>query len=64
MITSSIESNNIHVKQIESIQVNRDAPVPLQAMWLRRQQKKVYISFDRAYRDTICGFNTEKGSWQ
>ena len=47
-ITSSIESNNLHVKQIETIQVNRVAQVPPPAIWLWRQSKKVYSSLDHA----------------
>ena len=53
MITSSIESNNPQVKQIESIQVNRVARVPPRAIWLWRQRNKVYGSSDCAYRDDI-----------
>jgi len=34
MITSCIELNNLHVKQIESIQVNDIAQVPLHAICL------------------------------
>jgi len=59
-ITSSIESNNLHGKQIESIPVNRVAQVPPRAIWLRLQRKKVYSSLDRAYRDDISGSDAEK----
>jgi len=55
-----MKSNNLHVKQIESIQVNRVAQVQLGAVWLRRQRKKVYSSWDRAYRDDISGSDAEK----
>jgi len=58
-ITSSIESNNLHVKQIESIQVNHVGQVPPRAIWLRRQKKKVYSSLDPAYRDDISGSDAE-----
>jgi len=60
MITSSIKLNNLHVKQIESIQVNCVAQVPPRAIWLRRQRKMVYSSLDRAYRDSISGSDAEK----
>jgi hypothetical protein len=55
-----MESNNLHVTQIESIQVNCVAQVPPRAIWLWRQRKKVYSSLDRAYRDDISGSDTEK----
>jgi hypothetical protein len=61
MITSSIESNNLHVKQIESIHVSRVAQVPPQAIWLQRQRKSVYSSLDCAYRDDISGSDAKKG---
>jgi len=60
MITSSIESNHLHVKQIESIQVNLVAQVPPRAIWLRRQRKKVYSSLDRADKEDISGSDSEK----
>jgi len=41
MITSSIESNNLYVQQIEGIEVNYIAEVPLHAIWVRHQQEKV-----------------------
>jgi len=59
MITSSIESNNLHVKQIIIIQVNRVAQVPPRAIWLQRQSKKVYSSLDHTYRDYISGSDAE-----
>jgi len=52
MIISSIESNNLHLIQIETIQVNCVAEVPLRAIWLRRQ-RKVYRSMDHTYMDDI-----------
>jgi len=60
MITSSIESNNLHVKQIESIEVKRVAHIPPQAIWQQRQQKKVYSSVGRAYKDDIQGSDAEQ----
>jgi hypothetical protein len=60
MITSSIELNDLHVKQIESIEVNHVAQVPQRAIWPRHQQKKVYSSLDHAYRDDISGSDAEK----
>jgi len=60
MITSSIMSNNLHVKQIESIEVNHVAQVPLQAIWLGRQRQKVYSPWHLAYRDNMGGSDTDK----
>jgi hypothetical protein len=60
MITWSIKSIKLHVKQIETIQVIHIAQVPLQAIWLRHQRKKVYSSLDCAYVDDISGSNTKK----
>jgi len=59
-ITSSIESNNLRVKQIESIQVSRVAQVPPRAILLRHQRKKVYSSLNSAYRDDMRGSDTQK----
>jgi len=53
VITSSIESNYLHAKQFESIQVKHVAQVGLQASWLWCWGKKVYSPLDRAYRDNI-----------
>jgi len=47
MITSSIESNNVHVNQIESIQINHVAEVPPWAIWLESLQKIMYSFWDR-----------------
>jgi len=60
MITSSIELNNLHVKQIASIDVNSVAHVPLQAIWLQHPRKMVYSSLDSAYRDNSSGFDAGK----
>ena len=60
MITSSIESNNLHLKQIESIEVNRVAHIPPRAVWLWLQQKKMHSSLDCVYQDDISGSDTEK----
>jgi len=59
-IASSIKSNNLHVKQIESIQVDCIEQVPLHAIWLRRQRKQVCHPLDCAYRDNISGSDAEK----
>jgi len=58
--TSSIESNNVHVKQIENIWVNPVAWVPLHAICQRHHQKKMYSPFNHAYRGDISGCNAEK----
>jgi len=55
MISSSIESNNLQVKQIESIQVDGVDRVPLCAFWLRRQRENVYSPLHCAYKDDISG---------
>jgi len=53
--TWNIESNNLHERQIENIQVVCIGQVPLQASWLRCGQKKVYSFSDIAYKDDISG---------
>jgi len=60
MITSSIESNHLLAKGIETIQVNRVARVQLHAIWLQRQGKTVYSPLSRTYRDDISGVYTDK----
>jgi len=60
MITWIMESNNLHVKQIEMVQVNRVTQVPLRAVWLRRHRKMVYSCLDWAYGDDISGCNPDK----
>ena len=60
MITLSIESNNLHVKQIECIQVNCVAQVPPHAIWLRCLLKKVYSILNGTYKDNISGSDAEK----
>jgi len=55
-----MESNNLRVKQIETIQVNRVAQIPPRAIWLHPQHKIVYSSLDDAYRDHICGSDAEQ----
>jgi len=55
MIISCTESNKLHVKQIEHIEANRVAQVPLRAIWPLRQQKMLYSSFDRAYSGDSTG---------
>jgi len=59
MITSSIWSNHLRVKQIESIQVNRVAQIPSQAIWVWCQWKMVNGSLDCTYRDDISGSDSE-----
>jgi len=59
MITSSIESNNLHVKQIQGIEVNHVAEVPPSAIWLRHLQKTVYSPLDQADSDDISGSDVE-----
>jgi len=58
-IPSSIESNNPHAKQIQIIQLNGVAQVPLHAIWLRRQRRKVYSPLDRVCSNVITDFNAE-----
>jgi hypothetical protein len=60
MIASSFESINLHGKQIESIQVNSVAQVPLQAIWLWRQRKMAYSFLDQADRDDISSSDAKK----
>jgi len=59
MITSSMESNNLHVKQVENIEVNHVAQLPLWATWLQRRWKMVFSSLDRTNRDDINCSTTE-----
>jgi len=59
MITLSFESKNLHVNQIQTIQVNHVAHVPPCAIWLRRQRKQVYSPLDCANRDDISGSHTK-----
>jgi len=61
MITSSIKLNNLHVYQIESIQVNGVAHIPPHVIWQRCQWNMLYCPLDRDYRDNVSGSNTEKG---
>jgi len=49
------------MKQIESIQVNRVAQVPQQAIWLRYQCKKVFRPSDRASREDTSGSKSKSG---
>jgi len=60
MSTSSIELNYLHVKQIDSVQLNSVAQVPPHAIWLRDEKKMVYRLLDRAYRDDISISDTRK----
>jgi len=59
MITSNIESNNVHITQIESIQVNRVAQVSPHAILLWPEQKEVSSNEDPAKRDDISGSDTK-----
>jgi len=60
MITSSIISNNLHVKSIGSIVLNRVAQVPPCAIMLWRPLKMVYSPFDCTYRDDISGSDMKR----
>jgi len=59
-MTSSIESNNLYVEQLETIQVDDVPPELLCAIWLQHQRKKVYSPFDCTYKDNTSSFNTER----
>ena len=59
-ITSSTESNHLHVKQIETIQAYPVAQVPPRAIRLRHQQMKVYSPLDHPYSDERSGSDTGK----
>jgi len=59
-VSSRIASNNLHVKQIESIHVNRVAQVPPRGIWQQRQRKKVYSSMDCTARDDMSGSDAHK----
>jgi len=60
MITLTIKLNNLHVKQIESIEVNYVAQVQLHAIWLWHQQKKMYSPLNYASEESITGSDTKK----
>lgn len=59
MIASSIQLNNLHVNQTETIKVNHVPEVQWDAIWWQPQWKKVYRLFDRAYRQEVNGSDTE-----
>ena len=52
--------NNPYVQQIKSSQVNRIRQVPLYAIWLWCQWKKVYNPLNRTYREDIRGSHLKK----
>jgi len=55
MISWYIQSNHLHLKQIESIHVNHAAQVPLHAIWLQHPRQLVYCPLECSYIDNKSG---------
>jgi len=60
MITSCIRLNNLHVKQIESIELNRVVKVTVVAIRPPRHSKEVYSLLNRAHRGNISSYDDRK----
>jgi len=59
MISSSIELNNLDLKQIVIMQVNCIAQVPQHTIWLWRQRKQEYSPSNCPYKDDLSGSEAE-----